>query len=171
MLVSRYVADGTLRIVHHDIAILSSTADRESERAARGGYCAAQQGKYWDYAHWVFNNQQGENRGGFSRDRLVSIAVAAGLDEAAFDACLDSPAAVQAVADTTAQAQALGISGTPTMAINGTLLAPGLKTADTLGALIEAAAASAAPSSPAPSTSAGASPGSSAGSASPSAAP
>ncbi len=81
LLVSQYAANGTLRIVHHDIAILSSTADGESERAARGGYCATQQGKYWDYAHWVFNNQSGENQGGFARDRLVAIAGAAGLDQ------------------------------------------------------------------------------------------
>ena len=91
LLVSQYAANGTLRIVHHDIAILSSTADGESERAARGGYCATQQGKYWDYAHWVFNNQAGENQGGFARDRLVAIAGAAGLDQQAFSDCLDTP--------------------------------------------------------------------------------
>ena len=145
LLVGQYAANRTLRIVHHDIAILSSKADGESERAARGAHCATQQGKYWDYAHWVFNNQSGENQGGFARDRLVAIAGAAGLDQQAFSDCLDTPEAAAAVAATTSQAAGLGINSTPTMAINGTLLTPGLKTADQLGALIEAAAASAAP--------------------------
>src|SRR5262249_39776357 len=129
VLVSKYAEDGTLRIVHHDIDVLSATPDQESTRAARGGYCAQQQGKYWDYAHWVCTSQQGETLGGFARDRLVALAGAAGLDQQAFDACLDSAAAVQAVAATQAQADALGIHATPTIAINGTLLTPGLKSA------------------------------------------
>jgi protein-disulfide isomerase len=142
---AKYVPDGRLQIVHHDIAILSSTPDMESERATRGGYCAQQQGKYWDYAHWVFNNQEGENEGGFARDRLIALAGAAGLDQGAFDACLDSAPAAQALADTQAAANALGINSTPTMAINGALQAPGLKTVDQLSALIDAALASASP--------------------------
>jgi len=152
VLYNQFVTTGTLRIVHHDIDVLSTTPDQESTRAARGGYCAQQQGKYWDYAHWVFNNQQGENLGGFARDRLVAIAGAAGLDQQAFDACLDSDAAAQAVAATQSKADALGINSTPTIAINGTLLTPGLKSADQLGQLIQAAAASAAPASPGAST-------------------
>jgi protein-disulfide isomerase len=153
IIVAKYVKDGKVRIVHHDIAILSATADKESERAARGAYCADQQGKYWDYAHWVFNNQDGENAGGFAHDRLVAIAATAGLDQAAFEACLDSPEAVQAVADTTAKATALGINSTPTLALNGTLLTPGVHTPDDLGARIEKVLAS-----PAPGASGGASP-------------
>jgi protein-disulfide isomerase len=166
IIVAKYVADGRVRIVHHDIAILSGTADKESERAARGAYCANQQGKYWDFAHWVFNNQDGENQGGFAHDRIVAIAAAAGLDQAAFEACLDSPAAVQAVADITAKASALGINSTPTLAINGTLLTPGVHSPDDLGARIEAALAAASPS-----PSGSASPAASDAAASPSSAP
>ena len=51
---------------------------------ATGAYCANEQGKYWDYAHWIYNNQDGENQGGFSTERVTQIAVAAGVEEQAF---------------------------------------------------------------------------------------
>ncbi len=155
-LVASYVVPGTLRIVHHDIAILGDrTPNDESKIAAVGASCATDQGRYWDYSHWAYANQDGENDGGFARDRLTSIAQAAGLDVSGFPACLDDADRVVAVATTTGDAGNLGISATPTLAINGRLLQPGLPTVAALGSLIEAAAASAAPSgSPAASGSA-----------------
>jgi len=145
ILVSQYVTPGTLRIVHHDIAILGrGGADDESQLAATGAACAVGQGKYWDYAHWVYMNQDGENQGGFRRERLTAIAEAAGLDGTAFNACLDSPSAIQEVTDVTDQAVGMGINQTPTMYIGDQQIV-GLKSAQELGALIEAAAASAPP--------------------------
>ena len=147
VLVSRYVqSGGILRIVHHDIAILGrGGADDESKLTATGATCADREGMYWDYAHWVYNNQDGENAGGFRRERLTAIAEAAGLERGAFSACLNDATAIQEVADATTQATNLGINSTPTMYVNGkeitTTLSP-----DEIGAEIEAAAASAAPS-------------------------
>jgi protein-disulfide isomerase len=145
LLVGQYVTPGTLRIVHHDIAILGRGGnDDESKLAATGAACAVEQGKYWDYAHWVYMNQDGENQGGFRRERLTAIAEAAGLDGTAFNTCLDSASAIQEVTDVTAQATGLGINSTPTMYIGDQQIV-GLKSAAELGALIEAAAASASP--------------------------
>ena len=104
-LVNRYVLANQLRIVHHEIDILGRGGG-ESTLPAIGAYCANEQGKYWDYSHWVYANQQGENQGGFKRDRLVQIAVAAGLDEAKFTTCLDSQPAADAFAAVQAQGQA-----------------------------------------------------------------
>jgi len=140
ILVSQYVQPGTLRIVHHDIAILGrGGADDESKLAASGATCANKQGLYWTYAHWVYDNQDGENAGGFRRDRLTAIAEAAGLDGTAFSSCLDDPATIQVVADTTTKAVGLGINSTPTMYIGDQQIV-GLKSPQELGALIEAAA-------------------------------
>lgn len=162
VLVSRYATPGTLRIVHHDIGLLGNPsvalADNESRITASGAYCANAQGKYWAYAHWVYNNQDGENAGGFRRERLTTIAEAAGVEPVAFKACLDDPATLTAVDDVTGKAAALGISSTPTMYVNGVKIATTLD-ASAIGAEIDKAAASAAPS-PSPS-----------GAASPSAAP
>ena len=149
VLVSRYVTPGTLRIVHHDIAILGrGGSEDESKLAATGATCAEREGRYWEYAHWVYNNQDGENAGGFRRERLTSIAEAAGLDPGAFGACLDDASAIGEVATTTTEATNLGINSTPTLYVNGTKIDTTLSP-DEIGARIEAAAASAAPSPPA----------------------
>lgn len=148
LIVAKYVQQGALRIVHRDLAFLGrGGADDESRLAASGAVCANAQGKYWTYSHWVYANQDGENVGGFRRDRLRGIAEAAGLDMSGWDACIDDQATIREVAESTSTGQGLGVNSTPSMFLNGTLVQPvGLRSADELGALIEAAAA--APPSP-----------------------
>jgi protein-disulfide isomerase len=158
VIVAKYVTNGTLRIVHHDLAFLGrGGADDESVLAASGAVCATKQGKYWNYSHWVYANQDGENAGGFRADRLQAIAEAAGVDTSDWDACTTDPAVRQEVTDSTSTGMAQGVNATPTMFINGTMVTPaGLKTVDQLSALIDeaAAAAGASSGSPAPGDSA-----------------
>lgn len=159
VLVGTYVRDGVLRIVHHDLAFLGRGGpDDESVLAASGAVCANRQNAYWDYSHWVYANQDGENAGGFRPERLRSIAEAAGVDVTDWDSCVTDSAVRQEVADSTATGTGQGVNSTPTMYLNGTLVdPPGLKSVQELGTLIEAAAA-AAGSSAAPSPSASAAP-------------
>ena len=136
-LVAKYVQDGKLRIVHHEIDLLGRGGD-ESRIPAIGAVCANDQHKYWEYSHWIYNNQAGENIGGFKRERVVQIAVAAGLDEAGFSTCLDSPAAADAVKTITDKATTeLGINSTPTIYLNGTQ-SIGLKSPTQWAAMIDA---------------------------------
>jgi protein-disulfide isomerase len=146
VIVERYVKPGTLRIVHHDLAFLGRGTPDESEVAASGAVCANKQGKYWDYTHWIYANQDGENAGGFRPERVKAIAEAAGVDVTDWDACVADPAVLAEVRASTEQGVGLGVNSTPTMFINGTLVdPPGLRSPDQLGALIEEAAASASP--------------------------
>ncbi len=157
-LVAKYVTTGKLRIIHHDIDMLGRGGD-ESLNPALGAYCALEQGKYWDYAHWVFQNQDGENAGGFVMDRVTKIAVAAGLDEAKFTACVSSQAAKDAVAAISNKAmQEMGINSTPTIYLNGTQYV-GLKSTSEWSSLIDALLN---PATPSPAASAAASPSASA---------
>jgi protein-disulfide isomerase len=136
-LIAKYVLAGQLRITHHDIDLLGGNTD-ESRITAIGGYCAVQQGSYWDYARAILGNQQGERVGGFGRDRVVAIATAAGLDPAAFNTCLDSAPAAAEVAAITAKATGeLQISTVPTIYLNGTPVV-GLKSASEWSDLIDA---------------------------------
>lgn len=115
-LVNEFVPSGALRIVDHPVDILSSTPGGESTQAAVAAECANDQGKYWQYHDYLFWNQRGENQGTFSRDRLLAIATAVGLDRAAFETCIADPARASQVAQTTMTA---GISSTPTLVLNG----------------------------------------------------
>jgi protein-disulfide isomerase len=145
LLVGRYVTPGTLRIVYHDAAFQgakSSASYDESVEAAAGARCAADQGRYWPFQDWTFANQAGENKGAFAIGRLKAIATAAGLDLAAWDACLATGQQQTAVRSETTQAVARGVSATPTMILNGQTIV-GLHSVTELGGLIEAAAAAA----------------------------
>jgi len=157
IIVADFVTNGQVRIVHHDFVFIDRKAgDYESKLTAIGAYCAEQQGKYFAYSHWVYNNQDGENAGGFRRERLTAIAVAAGLDETAFSKCLDDQAAAAFVAQTTATANALPVTGTPAIWVNGTQWQGNQLLASSIEALITSELAKvngspAASSSPAPS--------------------
>jgi protein-disulfide isomerase len=157
VIVAKYVTPGTARIIHHDFEFIGQqTADRESRLASAGAVCAVAQGKYWDYAHWVFANQTGENIGAYKRDRLVAIAAAAGLDTAAFGTCINDAATLATVdANTTEALNVKKIVSTPSIFVNGVSADWGstVRTADQLGALIDAAAKASGSSSPAPSAS------------------
>ena len=165
-IVRMYVVPGKLRIIHHDIAILGrptlTDPANESRIAASGAVCATGQGKYWDYAHWIFNNQVAENGGEFTTSRVTAIATKAGLDTTSFSSCLGAASTTGAVDAITAKAAGMGINSTPTMFINGVQAgAAGYKTADQLSVLIDAAIASLS-ASPAASASASAAPAASA---------
>ena len=140
-LIRDYVTDGTLRLVLRDAAFQgqrSGTAYDESVEAAAGARCAATQNAYWPFHNWLFANQAGENQGAFRVERLRSIATAAGLDVAAWDACRATGEQQAAVRAETQQGLAQGVNATPTMYLNGTMIV-GLKSAEELGGLIEVA--------------------------------
>lgn len=142
-LVTKYVTSGTLRIVHHDAAFQgekSSASYDESVESAAGARCAAVQGRYWPFQDWTFANQSGENEGAFATDRLKAIAVAAGLDLPAWQACIATGDQQKAVRAETGQAVAAGVNATPTMILNGTTIV-GLRNVTAMSGLIEAAAA------------------------------
>src|SRR4029078_2493198 len=81
----------------------------------------------------------------FRRDRVIAIAGAAGLDDAAFTTCLESQAATDALTEAQAPGTTLRINPKETMYLNGTQ-SVGLKTATDWEALIDAELAKASPS-------------------------
>lgn len=143
VLVREYVTTGTLRIVVRDAAFQgarSGASYDESVEAGAGARCAAEQDGYWPFHNWLFANQVGENKGAFRDERLRGIATAAGLDVVAWDACRATGEQQAAVRAETQQALAQGVNATPTMYLNGQAIV-GVRSADELGQLIDAAAA------------------------------
>jgi protein-disulfide isomerase len=85
-----------------------------AQLAAEAGVAAAEQGKFW-----AFHDQVWKNFGKLSRADLEEFAKAAGLDMTKFRAALDERRYYDTVVAETAAAEAVGVSGTPTMFING----------------------------------------------------
>ena len=118
-LIADFVASGQVRLEDRAIAFLGSGDPDESLDAATAAECAVPQGRYWQFHDLLFWNQAGENRGAFNRDRLKSMAAAAGLDVPAWQACFDGPAVRGNIQQATSSALGAGINSTPTLIING----------------------------------------------------
>lgn len=115
---NEYVKTGKAKIAWHDFAFLGA----ESFLAAEAARCANDQGNFWQYHDVLFNRQNGENQGTFSKENLKSFALELDLNQEEFDACLDSGKYTQAVKDDTDYGKTIGVQGTPATFINGELI-------------------------------------------------
>ncbi len=134
-LVANEITDGTAKVVFHDVGFLGP----ESVAAGHAAYAAAQQGHFWDMWATLYANQgQSENGGAFSRDRLVAMATALGLDVAKFTADMDGADARAYLDASIAAARGVGITSTPSIVVNGQTYV-GVGTYPALAAAIAAA--------------------------------
>jgi protein-disulfide isomerase len=81
-------------------------------KASEAAYCAEEQGKYWEMREKLVANSDKLELG-----LLPDYAKQVGLDAKKFSACLESGKYAEKVKASTAVAQSLGISGTPTFVI------------------------------------------------------
>jgi protein-disulfide isomerase len=88
----------------------------QSPQAAEAAQCAAEQGAFWEYHDFIYEQTR---QNALSRTDLESYAAAVGLDEAAFESCLDSGRFKEFVQRDLRAAQSAGARGTPTFLING----------------------------------------------------
>jgi protein-disulfide isomerase/uncharacterized membrane protein len=86
---------------------------------ARGGICALESGRFWEYHDKVFA-QTWERA---SREDVLRIGEAVGLDRAKFGACIDGAAAQGRLAAEVEEGHRIGVQSTPTVLINGRKLA------------------------------------------------
>lgn len=84
-----------------------------AEKAAEAAHCAAAQGEFWEYHDRLFADKQLEV------PDLKKEARELHLDGKAFDSCLDSGEMAKAVKTQANEAEAIGVSGTPTFLVNG----------------------------------------------------
>lgn len=82
--------------------------------AAVAAECAGEQGKFWPYHKVLFENQSR-----FKRSELIDYATRVDLDKDKFEACLQSDAVRQRVAEDAAEGVRLQIQSTPTWFLNG----------------------------------------------------
>ncbi len=111
----------------------------ESQWAAEASECAGDQSEdaFWAYHDKLFNSQNGENQGAFSKDNLKRFASDLGLDSQAFNQCLDSGKFTQIVQTETQNAQALGVRSTPSFIVDGQPVV-GAQSFETFQQMIEA---------------------------------
>ncbi len=122
-IVENYVKTGKVYFTYTPFSFIDGNdPNGESKSAARAAYCAADQGKFWEYHDLLFTNQNGENIGDFTSKRLIAFADKLGLDSSAFKSCYNANTYRQQVLDDLARGQSLGVTATPSFVVNGTLV-------------------------------------------------
>lgn len=116
-LVRNELAAGTASLTYRGYAFIGP----DSTVAAQAAWAADRQGRFWDMWATLYANQGlHENTGAFTTDRVVAMAALLGLDGTRFAADLGSAEARTAVEDSSHAAIAAGVTGTPTVVVNGT---------------------------------------------------
>lgn len=88
--------------------------------AGNAAECANEQGKFWDFHNYLYQNQPSESDTSlYTTDKLTAVAQSLGLDANQFRSCLDSKKYDKNVSDDLAAGQKAGVNGTPTVFING----------------------------------------------------
>lgn len=119
-------ADGNVKVIYKDLPILGEA----SKIAALAALASTKQGK-----HQALHDALMENNGKLDRDRILEIAVSAGLDRAQLEKDMQDPKLKQIIDRNLALASALGVRGTPAFVI-GKQFVPGAVDATTLKQLI-----------------------------------
>lgn len=102
-----------------------------AQKAAEATRCAQAQGKYWEYHDLLSTTKQ------LDLPALKAHARQLKLDAPAFDQCLDRGDKAEIVKAQAAEAQALGLQGTPTFFINGRYISGGLSYERLRGVILE----------------------------------
>ncbi|CAN5650229.1 thioredoxin domain-containing protein [soil metagenome] len=113
-LLQEYVATGKVALTFVPNSILGE----ESDAAIEAALCANDQGQFWPMHNALFANQDGENNGAFSSDRLQAMAKNIGLDLDQFSNCMDANTHAGEIQNYHATAQQEGISSAPTFVLN-----------------------------------------------------
>lgn len=101
--------EGKVKFVWRDNAQISTA----SMAAANAAHCAYDQGKFWEYHDLLFANPRG-----FSTEGLKEYASDLGLDQEAFNVCVDNKTYYQKVIHNMKLAGEHGLSVTPAFLVN-----------------------------------------------------
>jgi len=85
--------------------------------AAEAAVCAERQDTFWEYHDLLFAQEKG-----LERQSLLAYADEAGLDQGAFEGCLEGGDAVQVVQGDMERGATYGVRGTPAFFINGRVI-------------------------------------------------
>jgi protein-disulfide isomerase len=118
LILTNLVKTGKVKFLFRDFPILDLPRDNASTLASEASYCAADQGKYWQYHDKLYNSWQGENTGWITKANLTQFAISIGIKNIKeFSQCLDSGKYAAVVADNFNLARNIGLAATPSFVL------------------------------------------------------
>lgn len=120
-IITNLVNTGQVRFLFKDFTINDKPEDKASTLAADASYCAADQGKYWQYYDEVYKNSKGENIKWISINMLKQFAKNVKVsDMQKFSDCLQSHKHEDVVNKNNNLANSIGLQATPTFILLAT---------------------------------------------------
>src|SRR3984957_16621993 len=114
------IREKLISLAYHPMNFLDGASTTNySTRAAAASGCAADQGRFLDYAHALFLGQPGEGGPGLTNAELAGIGRELGLPDATFASCVLEAPYLEWPPYVTARAPALGVDATPTVVVAG----------------------------------------------------
>ena len=113
-----YIDTGKVKFVYRDYPLSFHPG---AQPAAESAQCAKDQNKFWEMHDKIFSEQEKQGQGTiqFSIGDIKNWASQIGLNMSAFNQCLDSGKYKSEIEKDVADGSAYGVSGTPTLYING----------------------------------------------------
>jgi protein-disulfide isomerase len=105
----KYVETGKLRIISRNLPLLFHP---NAEAAAQAAFCAHQQGQFWPMRDWLF-----ANTAAYDTTNFLRAAKGLNLDLARLTRCLDLKSAAAQIARDKQDAEAAGITATPSFVL------------------------------------------------------
>jgi protein-disulfide isomerase len=122
-IIQNYVATGKVYYSFHNFIVIDSNDGTDASlRSANAAMCANAQNKFWEYHDTLFANQITESAGLFTDARLTRMAENLGLDMTSFNQCYQARQFKDAIQNDVSRGISLGIQGTPSIFVNGTLV-------------------------------------------------
>jgi protein-disulfide isomerase len=117
---NQLVADNKIKLVYHPVAFLDRASTTQySTRSAAAAGCAADAGKLTEYVRVLYANQPPEGSAGLTDAQLIQLGHTAGISGSTFDDCVRSGRYKSWVQHVTDEAVARGVTGTPTVFVDG----------------------------------------------------
>jgi protein-disulfide isomerase len=134
---------GEIKYVVHMMSFLDDNLGNDSsKRSTNAAACAADAGKFLEYHSAVFAAQPAKEGDGYTDAQLTEFAKTAGITGAAlttWQQCTTSGQHSQYVTDVAEASGKAGVTGTPTVKINGKDITKTLTTPESLVAAVKAA--------------------------------
>jgi protein-disulfide isomerase len=119
-MLDRMVAERIITLAYHPMGFLDRlSTTRYSSRAAASSGCASDEEKFPEYADALFANQPPEGGPGLSEAELVELGRSVGINHPRFTRCVSNGTYLAWAEYVTATALARGVSGTPSVFVEG----------------------------------------------------
>jgi protein-disulfide isomerase len=116
----RLISEELASVVYHPVGFLDrASTTAYSSRASSASGCAADRGRFLDFHDILYANQPPEGGPGLSDEELVALGAQVGLTDDDFAACVADHAHLPWAVYVTERAVARGVSGTPTVMVEG----------------------------------------------------